>query len=789
MMMSRTRLYLAATTALFLSLATTARAGDFYTQTNLVSSVQGLAITHDANLVNPWGISNSATSPYWISDQGTGVSTIYNGAGVITPLVVTVPAGGGPLSGPTGTVDNTTGGGFLVAGTSANFIFATLSGTIAARTTGSTSVTVATVSGAVFTGLALANNGTANYLYAANFVSGGGIKVFDSTFAPTTLSGVFVDPNLPAGYAPFNVQAIGGKLYVEYAEIFAPGVPNVGLGLGAVDVFDANGNFLQRLVTGGQLDSPWGIALAPAGFGLFGSDILIGNFGNGQINAFNPTTGSYIGTLESAPDTRLANSGLWALEFGNGSAGSRSDTLYFTAGIQNEKAGLFGAIHATPNYYFSDLAFAGGWQTTLTYINYSAATVTCTTNFFADSGLPLSIPFTQGTISNRVDVLPPGGSIHDQTTANLTAAVTEGWAEASCTGPVEASLLYRLYQSGTAVGEASATAETGPATNFVTFAQTATGVAFANPSPTQPATVTFTVFDAAGVQLGSSNLVLAPLAHSSANVGPLLGLANFTGSLEVSSTSPIISLSLNFEASPVFSSLPPGDLPSVPPTGSQSYYFSDLVFGGGFQTTLTYINYGPTSVTCTTSFFADSGTSLSIPFTQGTISSRVDVLPPGGSIHDRTTANLAAANTEGWAHASCTGPVQASLLYRLYQSGTPVAEASVNAETAPTTEFATFAQTATGVAIGNPSTTQSASITVNAFSAAGTLLGSKVITLGPLAHSSANIGPLLGLANFTGSLELSSTSSIISLSLNFEASPVFSSLPPGDLPGSTSLVP
>jgi len=420
---------------------------------------------------------------------------------------------------------------------------------------------VATVSGAVFTGLALANNGTANYLYAANFVSGGGIQVFDSTFAATTLAGGFVDPNLPAGYAPFNIQAIGGKLYVEYAQISAPGVPNVGLGLGAVDVFDANGNFLQRLVTGGQLDAPWGIALAPAGFGVFGSDILIGNFGNGQINAFNPTTGSYIGTLESAPDTRLANSGLWALEFGNGSAGSRSDTLYFTAGIQNEKAGLFGAIQATPNYYFSDLAFAGGWQTTLTYINYSAATVTCTTNFFADSGLPLSIPFTQGTISSRVDVLPPGGSIHDQTTANLSATNTEGWAQASCTGPVQASLLYRLYQSGTAVAEASVNAETAPTTEFATFAQTATGVAIGNPSTTQSASITVKAISAAGTLLGSKVITLGPLAHSSANIGPLLGLANFTGYLELSSTSPIISLSLNFEASPVFSSLPPGDLP------------------------------------------------------------------------------------------------------------------------------------------------------------------------------------------------------------------------------------
>jgi hypothetical protein len=433
------------------------------------------------------------------------------------------------------------------------------------------------------------------------------------------------------------------------------------------------------------------------------------------------------------------------------------------------------------NYYFPDLAFSGGYQTTLTYINYGTQPVTCTTNFYADSGAGLTIPFTQGAIATRTDVLAPGGSIHDQTTADLAAAVTEGWAQGSCTGPVEASLLYRLYQSGTAVGEASVNAETAPASQFVTFAQTATGVAFANPSSTQSATITFTALSAAGAQLGTTSLTLGPMAHSSANVGPLLGLGNFTGSLQVTSSVPILSLSLNAEAFPVFSSLPPGDLPATPPTGSQSYYFSDLAFAGGYQTLLTYINYGSQAVTCTTNFFGDSGAPLSIPFAQGTISSRVDVIPPGGSIHDQTTANLVAAVTEGWAQASCTGPVQASLLYRLYASGTAVGEASVNAEAAPTTVFATFAQTATGVAYANPSATQSASITFAVFGADGTPLASKVVTLGPLAHASANLGPLLGLSNFTGFVEIRSTVPIISLSLNAEAFPVFSSLPPGDL--------
>jgi hypothetical protein len=234
----------------------------------------------------------------------------------------------------------------------------------------------------------------------------------------------------------------------------------------------------------------------------------------------------------------------------------------------------------------------------------------------------------------------------------------------------------------------------------------------------------------------------------------------------------------------------PGSIVGLAPlSSSNNYYFSDLAFGGGYQTTLTYFNYSPQTVTCVTHFYSDQGTPLAIPFGQGTISTRTDVLAPGGSVHDQSVAVLSAAVSEGWAQGGCNGPVEASVLYRLYQAGVATGEASVAAETAPTTAFATFAQTATGVAYANPSTTQSATITIAAYNAAGSKLGSQVITLGPLAHGAANIGPLLGLQNFTGGIKITSTIPIVSLSLNAEAFPVFSSLPAGDLPGSTQFVP
>ena len=251
----------------------------FPVQTNIVSDIPGLAGTTDPNLINPWGIANSATSPYWISDQGTDKSTLYTGAGTPSALIVTIPPVGTP-SGPTGVVAVPAGTtGFVVPGstTTAHFVFSTLDGNIAAWAAGATAVTASTTTGAVFTGLTFANNDSGNYLYAADFVNGGTIQVFDSNFASTTLAGSFTDPTLPVGYAPYNVELLSGKIFVAYAQVGTHGaIP--GAGQGVVSVFDTNGNFLQRLISSGSLNAPWGMTIAPTGFMTFANDLLVGQF-------------------------------------------------------------------------------------------------------------------------------------------------------------------------------------------------------------------------------------------------------------------------------------------------------------------------------------------------------------------------------------------------------------------------------------------------------------------------------------------------------------------------------
>ena len=215
----------------------------------------------------------------------------------------------------------------------------------------------------------------------------------------------------------------------------------------------------------------------------------------------------------------------------------------------------------TSSYYFPQIAFGGGWQTTATYVNYSQQSVTCQTTFYSDSGAALPVPFGGTPVSSRIDELAPGADLHQQTTADDAAAVSSGWAVTACSAPIKASMLYRFYKQGVAQGEAGVNAMTTPATEFVTFAETKTGIAYANPSGAE-ATVTVTVLSSAGLALGSKVVQLAPNAHGAANVGPLLGLNSFTGSVQIKSTVPIVSLSLNAEAFPVFSALPPGDLPS-----------------------------------------------------------------------------------------------------------------------------------------------------------------------------------------------------------------------------------
>ena len=326
---------------------------DTFTQTNLVSDIPGVANVTDANLKNPWGVAFSATSPFWISNQGSGTSTLYDGAGTPASLVVTIP-GGAPPSGPTGQVSNGTTSFNLPNGTPARFIFDTLNGSIAGWNAGTTAVQTVSTPGAVYTGLALANTGGANYLYAAD--STGKIRVFDSNFSPVTLSGAFTDPNAVSGYVPFNIQLIGSNLYVTYAQLTPQGT---GLPGGYIDVFNTNGTFVNRLATGGPLNAPWGLAVAPAGFGSLANDLLVGNFGNGEILAYNLATGTYISTLDGANGQPFVNDFLWSLDFRTGGANVNTNALYFTAGINNQQDGLFGDIAESPEPSTTILIVAG----------------------------------------------------------------------------------------------------------------------------------------------------------------------------------------------------------------------------------------------------------------------------------------------------------------------------------------------------------------------------------------------------------------------------------------------
>jgi uncharacterized protein (TIGR03118 family) len=326
-----------------LALAPALLHADSYSQTNLVSDVPGLANNLDPNLKNPWGLSFTPASPFWASDQASGLATLYNGAGVPQGLVVTIP-GTTPPTGPTGTVFNAAATGFNVNGAKSTFIFDSLNGTITAwnGASGTTAGLVATgAPGAIYTGLAQASNGTSTFVYAANSGSGARIDVFDSNWQPATLSGGFVDPNAMAGFVPFNVQAIGNNLYVTYARLGPGGVAMPG---GYVDEFDANGNFLKRIATGGSLFAPWGITFAPGGFGVFSNDLLIGNFGNGEILAYDATTDLFLGTLNGANGNPLVNANLWALETRN-APGFDPNAVYFDAGINGQRDGLFGAIN------------------------------------------------------------------------------------------------------------------------------------------------------------------------------------------------------------------------------------------------------------------------------------------------------------------------------------------------------------------------------------------------------------------------------------------------------------
>jgi uncharacterized protein (TIGR03118 family) len=311
----------------------------------LVSDEPGVAPVTDPDLVNPWGLTSSATSPWWVSDNGTDKSTLYRGSdGAKQALVVSVAGG------PTGTVFNTTGGFALPTGGRALFLFDSEDGIVRAwnPAQGTTATVVADRSnvGAIYKGLAIADTANGPRLYAADFHNAR-IDVFDGSFALQQNSG-FVDPSLPQGFAPFNVQVLGGRVFVAYAKQDADAEDEVaGQGRGRVDVYDLAGNLLGGISGHGQLNAPWGLAIAPASFGSFAGDLLVGNFGDGQINAFREVgPGQFVhdGELRGSDNKPLAIDGLWALQVSQGGNNGTAGQLFFTAGPDDETHGLFGTI-------------------------------------------------------------------------------------------------------------------------------------------------------------------------------------------------------------------------------------------------------------------------------------------------------------------------------------------------------------------------------------------------------------------------------------------------------------
>jgi uncharacterized protein (TIGR03118 family) len=403
-----------------------------YMQTNLVANVAGVAKNTDPQLSNPWGISIIPGDPFWIANNNGGTSTLYDAAGNKQSLVVGIPSASvNPCSPgcPTGTVGNSTGqfaGGL--------FIFDTEDGIIA-NWTGANNAVVAvdnSPSSAVYKGLALLTNASGNFLLAANFRSGK-IDVFDHSFQPASLSGSFTDPQLPAGMAPHGVHIINGQIYVAYAtQDSAKHDPTTGAGSGLVDIFDENGNFVKRFTTGGTLNAPWGVVATPATFGSFHDDILVGNFGDGTINAFD-TTGKFLGQVMDSGGHVITNPGLWDMVFGVTGTGD-PNTLYFTAGGASQTSGLFATLVPASTATAGDFSLALSAQSATVSVG-SSTSLSVSSSAVAGfngpitlscSGLPagLNCTFSPSTIT-------PGSSA---STAKLTVAAASTYMPFASTG-------------------------------------------------------------------------------------------------------------------------------------------------------------------------------------------------------------------------------------------------------------------------------------------------------------------------------------------------------------------
>ena len=350
-----------------------------YKQTNLVGDTAGSAPNVDPMLINPWGVAYFPNKPFWVSDNNSGFSTLYNQNGVPAGQFVVPPPGGSHNSStPTGIVANVAQTGFLVNGKASLFIFDTEDGTISGWN-GTDPVTLKvdnSHAGAVYKALALITNNTGAFLLAANFNSAA-VEVYDSGYNSTNLAGAFTDPSLPAGYAPFGIHVINGQVLVSYAlQDAAKHDPVHQAGAGYLNLFDLNGNFLHRVASQGTLNAPWGAVIPPAGFGPFASKLLIGNFGDGTISVFDPSNGNFIDQMKDSTGAPIVNASLWELIFGGGGASGDPGTLYITAGLANEQHGLFASILPDTTAATADFSVSAPPTATVTVGRSTAITVT-----------------------------------------------------------------------------------------------------------------------------------------------------------------------------------------------------------------------------------------------------------------------------------------------------------------------------------------------------------------------------------------------------------------------------
>jgi uncharacterized protein (TIGR03118 family) len=399
--------------------------GQGYKQTNLVANTSGVASHTDSQLSNPWGISFLPGQPFWIANNNGGTSTLYDAEGNKQTLVVGIPSAAvSPCSPgcPTGNVANSS-----TDFNGAAFLFDTEDG-ILADWTGAANALVAfdnSANGAVYKGLAMVNNSGGNFLLLANFRSGK-IDVLDRNFQLTSLSGSFTDPNLPAGFAPHGVHNINGQIYVAYAmQDSAKHDPTPGAGSGVVNIFDSNGNFVQRFASNGTLNAPWGVVETPASFGQFSNDIFVGNFGDGKINVFD-STGKFLGQLTDSGNNVIINAGLWDMVFGAGGTGD-TNTLYFTAGGANQTSGLFATLVPASTATTGDFSLALSAQSATVPVGGST---TLTINSSATGGFNSLINLT-------CSGLPSG-----LTCAFSPSSITPGSSAAKSTLTVAASSTY-----------------------------------------------------------------------------------------------------------------------------------------------------------------------------------------------------------------------------------------------------------------------------------------------------------------------------------------------------------